>query len=883
MSTAYEDLLRIVETGTSPDLKLVAMRGFAEQLQWTPSYEFRASLGVDAASDHLVVEHGLENSAIITFLKAPYRASDLDASQLRSLLAISYNNLVEWHLFVSQTDIRQVNNLAESSIEPNADRIFPLTPSEFNQRLSSTAIDRLTGAENFRRTLRACDEALIGVISRWKRLLKADYPTANNANLSALFNALIFVRGCEDRNLDLAHRVDRALMNTLNANLEAEVNMSALLSEAMTAAGVRRPLSEYINIDELAPFDAIDRSTALNLCRDFYAPRDAAYDFNFALMSKHALSRIYERYVALLQPETENSSTEQLSFISPAPTDYAPARTGAVYTPQFVAGFFSRYVRDNVTPRAFRNLRIVDPACGSGIFLRTLLELQCNPTTPGTTLASIREAFRLAEGIDRDPNATAATRLSLALLHLVATGDLPNQLQIRTSNAIADANAGRIELRAYGAVMTNPPYIKLDFLSPADRETYREFMGGAYSGRLDAYIPFVKLCLEMAEVGGFVCMVLPQVFLNAVNAAPLRQAIVTDFDIRCLVDLSAVPVFEGVGAYSILLIVQRRPESIHSSTRAQVAQVTEFVGAALQACLDNVTIDTPYYRTFTVNQSFFVSKSWSIISPQHIAIEERISLLPKVSDYMNVVQGFLSGADDIFIIPRSEIPAGEQELYLDYLKDREILRYKIPTQVEQVVFYPYVGLSLVDEETLEARFPGTWNYLNRNRAKLESRGPVRAGKTPWWRPERPREPTRIRRPKIVCPHLMLTPRFALDSRGIFAVSHSPFLIAKDSGEEPTLLRLFTAVLNSSVCSWYMRTHAPKYAKGYNRLEANLLKAMPSPDVGRIDTADLQKILVSVDKLSSGKSHGSLDSEVDHLVAQLYGFTSRDRKILLGLD
>jgi hypothetical protein len=93
MASAYEELLRIVDSGTPPDLKVVAMRGFAEQLQWTPSYEFQASFGVDAAGDHLVVEHGLDNSAIISFLKVPYRASDLTQFQLRSLLAISYNNL----------------------------------------------------------------------------------------------------------------------------------------------------------------------------------------------------------------------------------------------------------------------------------------------------------------------------------------------------------------------------------------------------------------------------------------------------------------------------------------------------------------------------------------------------------------------------------------------------------------------------------------------------------------------------------------------------------------------------------------------------------------------------------------------------------------------
>lgn len=294
MSTAYDNFLRIVDAATLPDMKLLAMRGFAEQLEWTPSYEFRASFGVEAAGDHLVVEHGLENSAIISFLKAPYRASDLTPAQMRSLLAISYNNLVEWHFFVSQTDIRQVNNLAESSSEPFADRIFPIIPSDFEKRLSSIEITRLIEVENFRRTLRPCDEALVQVLTRWKRLLRADYPNAQNENLSALFNALIFVRGCEDRNLDRPHRTDRALMTKLANWPHAEIDLGALLSDALNGTGVNRPISDFVDMALLAPFVAVDRATALNLCRDFYAPRDASYDFNFALMSKHALSRIYE-------------------------------------------------------------------------------------------------------------------------------------------------------------------------------------------------------------------------------------------------------------------------------------------------------------------------------------------------------------------------------------------------------------------------------------------------------------------------------------------------------------------------------------------------------------------------------------------------------------
>jgi|NGEPerStandDraft_6_1074524.scaffolds.fasta_scaffold09338_4 type I restriction-modification system DNA methylase subunit len=82
----------------------------------------------------------------------------------------------------------------------------------------------------------------------------------------------------------------------------------------------------------------------------------------------------------------------------------------------------------------------------------------------------------------------------------------------------------------------------------------------------------MKLCLEMVEEGGFVCLVLPQVFLLAKNAAFLRQKIFKSFDVRCLVDLSAVSVFEKVGTYSILLVLQKRIAYTPENPPAHIAK-----------------------------------------------------------------------------------------------------------------------------------------------------------------------------------------------------------------------------------------------------------------------------------------------------------------------
>ena len=121
MPSPYTNLLRIADAQTAPDQKAMAMRSFAQELSWVPSYEVQGTFGLNSVAGHLIVEHGLENAAAISFLKSPFRSAQLSADQLKSLLAVSYNNLIEWHLFVSETDARWVNNLVDRASSPAAD------------------------------------------------------------------------------------------------------------------------------------------------------------------------------------------------------------------------------------------------------------------------------------------------------------------------------------------------------------------------------------------------------------------------------------------------------------------------------------------------------------------------------------------------------------------------------------------------------------------------------------------------------------------------------------------------------------------------------------------------------------------------------------------
>jgi hypothetical protein len=84
------------------------LNDFAYSFGWTPSDSLDIPSTRNFANAHLIVEHGLENQAVITFLQRPYK--DINYEEKRQLLGISYNNLVDWHIQIEPDQILYVFN-----------------------------------------------------------------------------------------------------------------------------------------------------------------------------------------------------------------------------------------------------------------------------------------------------------------------------------------------------------------------------------------------------------------------------------------------------------------------------------------------------------------------------------------------------------------------------------------------------------------------------------------------------------------------------------------------------------------------------------------------------------------------------------------------------
>jgi type I restriction-modification system DNA methylase subunit len=862
---SYEAVFRLTHSESPVSQRRLALRQFAQLNGWRPSDEMDDYPGTErVANGHLVVEHGLDNSAVITFLKTDSPFASLSRSEQCALLTISYNHMVDWHLFPDREGIVVVFN-----------RLDPLEPRRINLHENRSiwraeAFDAIVGRKP-NPNIKALDDALIDTVSHWKRLLSADIGTKlSNDSIATLFNAIMFVRALEDQRNHEEHQRSLHILDAFNSSVGGSV--AEIFKICISRLGISEWPKDLLQSERLTDFDTLDRPTLSALFTDFYENRFAPYRYDFSLMSKHALSRIYEHYVSLLRTE----DTRQLSFFPSLPTEERNKATGGIYTPQYLARFFGRYIKENVTPRAFRILRTCDPACGSGIFLRTLLEMQCDPLSVNPVDAAAA-AFPQVSGVDVDPNACQASRLSLALLHLVLTGKLPAKLEIINEEIISFYEKHPELKSTFDVVVGNPPFVKWDNLSQPMKAQVSAFMREYSSGKVDLSLAVLRISMDLVRPGGFLLFVLPHSFLIAKNALQLRQEIPKQFYIRFLGDISDVKVFGDTGIYVVLLILQKKNVANQIPVLTTVLHCKDFVGHALEDVVLGRVHDTEFYTIFNLDQSELNPESWAITRPELLHISRKLQGFAHLDDFLNVQEGFVTGADPVFLRFSYDLPKKEKDIYVPYLADRDMERYHVPTKVSKFVFFPYRDGKLLTEEQMRSDYSETWEYLKAHATQLKKRSSVKAGHVLWWRPHRPAPVAKMLTPKLVSPHLILIPRFAFDATGKYAVSHSPWLTPIEDSVDPDILKFFVAVLNSTVAFWEISRTSHKYSRGYLMLEKKTLKSLRVPKPQDVPTATMSKLLKLVDRRLEDPSLKDCEGEIDAIVANIYGLSKQERQ------
>jgi hypothetical protein len=198
---------------------------------------------------------------------------------------------------------------------------------------------------------------------------------------------------------------------------------------------------------------------------------------------------------------------------------------------------------------------ILDPACGSGIFLveaykRLVLHWRCRNGWAKPGVEELRSLLNHLHGIDLEPGAVELAAFSLCL----ALCDALEPEEIRTSvklfPKLADTSLHKccffkakeegLIKAPVGVLLGNPPF-ESSLTTPAAKRAYAAYVKqhGKLADQQIAYL-FLHEAMEMTSEGGVLCMIQPSGFLYNQHAGDFRESFFKRWNVREILDFVSV-------------------------------------------------------------------------------------------------------------------------------------------------------------------------------------------------------------------------------------------------------------------------------------------------------------------------------------------------------
>jgi len=227
---------------------------------------------------------------------------------------------------------------------------------------------------------------------------------------------------------------------------------------------------------------------------------------------------------------------------------------GAFFTPRNVCDMAAKIVLATYRPERVLKLKILDPACGTGGFLRATLlaikeiiaEQEYRKWGKNKYKAQTAITDRLRStcdsdifGIDKLPELVRAAQMNLAM-HGDGSTNVFHANSLQPFGAWPDDAREKIKPGTFDVVFTNPPFgsrLPIDDPQILDQFELSRFEAKAPRSSMPPEQIFVERCLNFLKPGGRMAIVLPDSILSNPGLAWLRRWVLENAWIIASVDL----------------------------------------------------------------------------------------------------------------------------------------------------------------------------------------------------------------------------------------------------------------------------------------------------------------------------------------------------------
>ena len=637
-------------------------------------------------------------------------------------------------------------------------------------------------------------------------------------------------------------------------------------------------------------FDADDsRGAPDKLSMDIYIPDNilgkiifALYPpqsrYEFSVIAADILGQVYERFLGKV---IEVRSAEQETRVVVEEKPEVRKAGGVYYTPDYIVDYIVENtvgkLLEGATPEQAEQLRVLDPACGSGSFLTGaysyLLDWHIDyyrrhpaqfrnrrrDTAEGillTTAEKRRILLNNIYGVDLDQSAVEVTKLSLLLKMLEnendSTGRRAMQLpilpdlggNIKWGNSLVGSDfydgadvggladeelqrvkafdwdgaggfAGIMAAGGFDAVIGNPPYVRQETLGQAFK-AYAKKTYDTYAGTADLYTYFIERGVNLLGEGGAFSIIVANKWLRARYGKPLR-AWLKKQAIREIIDFGDLPVFQQATTYPCIVTIGK--DGAGDSFAAAQVDTLEF--ASLREHVGSLR--------YAVDRTMLDDGGWSLAREEVQKLVSRLrSDCPALESYVNkqIYRGVTTGLNQAFVIDCdtrdrliSENP-NSVELIKPFVAGKELKKFSA-VNPNRFLIFPRRGVEI-------QKYPAILRHLSLFRTRLEPKpkdwsGSSWAGRKPgqykWYEIQDTVDYWRaFEKPKLMLPDISLRGNFTYDSDGIFC-GNTAYIIPVDD-------KYLLGILNSKLITFIYSSISSTYRGGYLRFIYQYLARLP---------------------------------------------------------
>ncbi len=524
---------------------------------------------------------------VVFFLEVKKVGIPLDREADRQVISYALSRKVP--LAVS-TNFEQMNIFCveQENALKNVFRIFK-TPEDYLNNfqdlwfLSKESFEKgllLKKAEEEGRLKRrvSIDKQLLEDLMRIRGLIASDiekkYPTKYTINekddiVQRILDRLIFIRRCEDTGIN----PDNLVLEEIK-HLPGEKAYPKLKSIFKRYDEVYNSGLFTIGKDNDCDKINIDGEIIKKLVYFLYESKDGTYIYNFDWIDADVLGQVYEQYLGKILAQTKSGKAKLKEGQAHR------KEQGIYYTPTYIVDYIVKntigeLLKDKKVNA--REIKILDPACGSGSFLIKAFDYldkhlsvdsaQRKLDSQGAYSVKTEILKNNLYGVDLDNKAVEITKLNLLLKAAEKNRKLPEELDmhIQHGNSLIDDEAVSKDAfhwvddfaeGGFDVVIGNPPYVRVDSLDDNDKRYWKNNFLAA-KGKYDLYYLFVEAMFKHLEEGKFGGFIIPNKFCAAFSAKALREIIINNCGRCIIISVSKLPIFTDASNYPVILIVQK--------------------------------------------------------------------------------------------------------------------------------------------------------------------------------------------------------------------------------------------------------------------------------------------------------------------------------------